>query len=147
MQSQKDGDAINAGQNVVVGGLVVQILFFGFFLIVAITFHRRLQKSLTSRSVLPSIPWHKHILVLYLTSILILERSVFRIIEYVQGNDGYILRHEAFLYTFDGVLMLGLVVLFNVVHPSEIYALLKGGKASRGLLKMEMVGKPNDEVV
>ena len=63
-------------------------------------------------------------------------RSVIRMVEYAQGNAGYILTHEAFLYIFDAVPMLGVMTLLNVVHPSEIYALLRGGKVSRGGLKL-----------
>lgn len=47
-------------------------------------------------------------------------RSVFRVVEYLQGNAGYLLSHEVFLYIFDAVLMLGVMVLFNWVHPSEV---------------------------
>lgn len=36
------------------------------------------------------------------------------------GNNGYLLRHEYFLYVFDATLMLGVMVLFNIVHPSEV---------------------------
>ena len=38
--------------------------------------------------------------------------------------------HEAFLYIFDAVLMFGVVLLFNIVHPSEINAWLRGGRFS-----------------
>lgn len=51
--------------------------------------------------------------------------SVFRAIEYLQGFDGYLLRHEAYLYIFDAVLMFLVMVLFNYIHPSEI--LSRGG--------------------
>ena len=67
-------------------------------------------------------------------------RSIFRVVEYVQGNAGYIMSHEVFLYIFDGILMLGVMVLLNVVHPSEIYALRRGGKVSRGGLKLYDIG-------
>lgn len=33
---------------------------------------------------------------------LILARSVFRVIEFMQGNDGFIMSHEYMLYIFDG---------------------------------------------
>jgi hypothetical protein len=36
------------------------------------------------------------------------------------GNNGYLLRHEVFLYVFDGVLMLAAMILLNVVHPSSL---------------------------
>lgn len=47
-------------------------------------------------------------------------RSVFRVIEYVQGNAGYLLSHEVFLYIFDALLMLAVMLLFNWNHPSEV---------------------------
>ena len=65
---------------------------------------------------------------MYIVSILILVRSVFRIIEYAQGNTGYILSHEYSLYVFDAALMFGVVLGFNAVHPSEVKAWLFGGK-------------------
>ena len=67
-------------------------------------------------------------------------RSIIRAVEYVQGNAGCTMSHEVFLYIFDGILMLGVMVLLNVVHPSEIYALRRGGKVSRGGLKLYNIG-------
>ena len=42
------------------------------------------------------------------------------------GNDGFLLRNEVFLYVFDAVLMLGVMVLVNLVHPGEIAAMIRG---------------------
>jgi hypothetical protein len=66
------------------------------------------------------LPWKRHLYALYGSSALILVRSLFRVIEYLQGNSGYLLRHEVFLYVFDALLMLGVLVLFNWIHPSEV---------------------------
>lgn len=96
--------AVQRGEHIVVGGLVVQLLFFGFFLIAALLFHYRLGKKSTSHSPAADVPWEKHLIVLYIASTLIMVRSIFRIVEYVQGNGGYLLRHETFLYIFDAVL-------------------------------------------
>lgn len=67
-----------------------------------------------------TVPWERHLLVLYVASALIMVRSVFRIAEYVMGWDGFLLNHEVFLYIFDAVLMFITMVLFNFWHPSEI---------------------------
>ena len=69
---------------------------------------------------------------LYAASGLIMFRSIFRVVEYVQGNNGYLLRHEYFLYIFDAVLMLVVMVLFNFIHPSEVTDIYKrrGGAAA-----------------
>jgi hypothetical protein len=67
-----------------------------------------------------NLPWKRHLYALYGSSALILVRSLFRVIEYLQGNSGYLLKHEVFLYVFDAILMLAVMVLFNWIHPSEV---------------------------
>jgi hypothetical protein len=57
-------------------------------------------------------------IVLYVVSLLILVRSVFGLIEYAGGSDGYLISHELFLYIFDALLVLGvLVVLISFILP------------------------------
>lgn len=111
---------MHVGQDVVIAGLFTQVVSFGFFITVAVVFHTRLNKCPTAQSLDPKTPWLKHLCVLYAASALVMIRSVFRVIEYIQGNDGYILRHEAFLYIFDAVLMLAVMALLSVFHPSGI---------------------------
>jgi hypothetical protein len=123
-------EALDMGEHITIGGLVIQILFFGFFIVVSITFNMRMNKIPTSRSMISFNPWKKHLYTLYGGSALILIRSVFRLVEYSQGNDGYLIAHEWFLYVFDACLMLATMVLFAWFHPSEIWAMLNknGGK-------------------
>lgn len=64
---------------------------------------------------------------LYASSVLILVRSVIRVVEYIQGTDGVILSNEVFLYIFDGLLMFSVLVVFVVIHPSEVNCLLGRG--------------------
>lgn len=118
-------DSMETGENIVVGGLFIQIVFFSCFITVATIFHSRLRKNPTQRSMAQDIPWKKHLIALYIASTLILIRSIFRVIEYIQGNDGYLLRREVFLYIFDAVLMLGTMVILNIIHPSQITHVLK----------------------
>ena len=47
-------------------------------------------------------------------------RSVFRVVEYAQGSDGCLLHREVWLYIFDALLMVVVMLLFNVIHPSVI---------------------------
>lgn len=122
-------DSATTGEHIIIGGLLVQILFFSFFIIVAVVFHIRMQKVPTSKvlsSDTTAHVWRKHLFALYGGSLLILVRSVFRLIEYAQGNDGYLISHELFLYVFDALLMLLTTVLFAVTHPSEVNAMLRG---------------------
>ncbi|KAF7589559.1 hypothetical protein BBP40_004138 [Aspergillus hancockii] len=120
--------AMNTGENITVAGLCVQLVFFGVFIIVSITFHRRIRKNPTSQSAgtsfLPShwreTTWETVMLGLYSASILILIRSIFRLIEYAQGNDGYLISHEVFMYVFDAALMFITMVGMSVFHPSKV---------------------------
>lgn len=138
----KNGNSRTLGSNLVVGGLVIQLLFFGFFLIVALVFDRNISKTPTPRSTTPTVDWYKHSIALYVASVLIMIRSIFRVVEYVQGNDGYLLGHEYFLYIFDGVLMLGVMTVLNIVHPSEINAILRGGRFSVQAFKLSSMDGP-----
>lgn len=83
------------------------------------------------------LPWRRHMYVLYVASGLIMIRSVFRVIEYLQGNNGYLLRHEFFLYIFDALLMLVVMCLFNWVHPAQVTDLYRKRISERDMHIME----------
>ena len=117
----------STGERVIIGGLFVQIIFFGFFTISAVVFQARIAKSPTGRSKELHNLWHRHMLALYATSILILIRSVVRVVEYLQGYDGYLMKHEAFIYIFDALLMFVTMLVLQYEHPSEINCLVGRG--------------------
>jgi RTA1 like protein len=137
--------AYHNGSHIVVAGLLVQALFFACFLTVAILFDLSVHRAPTPASK-SLTPWRKHLKTLYFASSLIMIRSIFRVVEYIMGNDGYLLRHEYYLYVFDAVLMWGVMVVFNVVHPSEVNALLKGGRMVKGLKMVEVGGESFERV-
>ncbi|KAL4784533.1 RTA1 like protein-domain-containing protein [Aspergillus varians] len=116
------------GENIIVGGLFVQIIFFGFFVICSFIFQRRVHSHPAALANASSTPWMKHLWALYGSSILILIRSIFRVIEYLQGWEGYLLRTEAFIYVFDALLMWLVLVVFVLIHPSEVNCLLGRGR-------------------
>jgi len=154
IQASKTESGMKTGEKLIVIGLFIQLAFFGFFVIVAALFHTRLQKyGPTSRTVnLEALPWKRHLMALYISSGLILVRSIFRVIEYLMGNAGYLLRHEVFLYVFDAVLMLFVMLVFNYIHPSEVTELyherITGEKSahSRDVSDIELQPKNGREV-
>lgn len=114
MMSQEDSST--KGSNLVVVGLFVQIVFFGLFLITEVRF------SLGVNSVSPVLgragrTWKVLNWCLLLSSVLILIRSVVRVVEFIQGFDGYISEHEVFIYVFDAVPMYLVAVLFALAMP------------------------------
>ncbi|KAL8991708.1 MAG: hypothetical protein Q9169_007724 [Polycauliona sp. 2 TL-2023] len=120
--TKKEADSKTTGKWIIVGGLLIQLVFFGNFIVVAGRFHNNLHKSPTPISESGSIPWRRTLGFLYATSGLIMIRSVFRVVEYVQGDHGYLLRRELWLYIFDAALMAGVMLLFNAVHPNRVGA-------------------------
>jgi hypothetical protein len=114
-----DVASLNKGAHITVAGLFIQLLFFSLFVVVHVNFHSRLRGRPTTRSLM-GIPWEKHMFVLFAASLLVMVRSIFRVVEYLQGFDGYLLSHEVFLYIFDALLMFIMMALFNWSHPAEI---------------------------
>lgn len=129
MLASKNTDKITTGNYVVIGGLFLQVAFFGLFVVAATIFHFRLVRSPTVLAL--KRPWVKHMTVLYVVSILILVRSIVRGVEFIQGYDGFIASHEAFLYAFDGVPMFFAVVAMNVIHPKEVAMFVRKLKEDR----------------
>lgn len=108
------------GEKVIIVGLFVQIAIFGFFVVTSILFHRRILEEPTRAAIDGKIPWRRHLWVLYSTSALILVRSIFRVVEYLQGNGGYLISHEIFLYIFDTLLMALVMALFLVWYVDDL---------------------------
>ena len=107
------------GEKIIVSGLFVQIVMFTFFIITAGIFHSRITKS---PPVTTKVPWRRHLFVIYVTGGLILIRSVFRVVEYLQGNAGYLISHEIFLYMFDAVLMASVMAILAVCYIADLSA-------------------------
>jgi hypothetical protein len=78
-------EALHLGENIIIGGLVVQILFFTCFVVVAGIWHWRMLTMPTDKSMETEGLWKKSIYSLYAGSVLIWIRCVFRLIEYAQG--------------------------------------------------------------
>ncbi|KAE8337175.1 hypothetical protein BDV24DRAFT_167586 [Aspergillus arachidicola] len=118
--------AMNTGETITIVGLAVQLAFFSVFIVTSTIFHWRIYQNPTERSLIKDQPkwtettWVTIMGVLYVSSVLILVRSIFRLIEYAQGNAGYLISHEAFMYVFDSMLMFLTMVVMSFYHPSKL---------------------------
>ncbi|KAG9664742.1 putative C6 transcription factor, partial [Aureobasidium melanogenum] len=83
----------SSGNKIIIGGLVLQLLFFGFFMVSAVVFHRRMSGNPTTKVMAMPLPWKKHLHALYAGSIMILVRSLYRLIDARGAID--LKRHEA----------------------------------------------------
>lgn len=124
------GSAKNAeiGEWIIVSGLCVQLLFFGAFVITSLIFHCKIIRNPTEESkstisahgIFWPRDWRGLLFACYAASILILVRSVYRLVEFIQGNNGYLINHEVFLYVFDAAMMFMVMAVMNVLHPSVV---------------------------
>lgn len=120
IQSAGTLDFYNIGEKLIIAGLWVQICVFGFFVVTSLLFNYRVVKAPTEIATRGDIPWKRHLVVLYATSAIILVRSIFRVIEYLQGNKGYLISHEVFLYCFDALLMAIVMAIFLIWYVGDL---------------------------
>ncbi|KAK4235053.1 RTA1 like protein-domain-containing protein [Achaetomium macrosporum] len=109
---------------IVVVGLVAQLAALGVFLASGCwRLHVRLRRDpALSRAVLmdPGVNWTGYLVVVEIAAAMLLARSVVRGAEYLEGTDGVVARHEVFIYVFDALPMLAVIVGFLVLHPSRL---------------------------
>jgi hypothetical protein len=114
------GTMSKMGQNIVLAGLILQIVTFVLFMVTAVVFEKRMKAHSNPEATQGGLLWKKHLLSLYAVSAMILLRSVFRVIEYALGNDGYLLANEWPTYVLDAVPMFIAMICFAYWYPSEL---------------------------
>jgi hypothetical protein len=135
MQSSGGGMMANGsadlGKKLIVIGLFVQLAFFGCFIVVMTLFGYRIHTNPTvvSSSLKHTRPafgnWKHGLTVLAISSVLILVRSIYRIVEYIQGTGGYLQSHEVFLFAFDSVLILFSVIVLETNNFTRFFCSAK----------------------
>ncbi|KAI4598468.1 hypothetical protein KJ359_002878 [Pestalotiopsis sp. 9143b] len=120
LTAAKTADDVTLGEHIIICGLFIQIIFFGFFMIVALVFHRRISNHPTRGALMTDAPWKQLIYVLYLSSGLIMIRSVYRVAEYIMGSDGLLMSKELYLYCLDAAPMLLVAFSYNYFHPGRV---------------------------
>ncbi|KAL6713444.1 hypothetical protein ACLMJK_008909 [Lecanora helva] len=125
LQAAKNHSATRLGRVLVLVALLIQILAFGLFVLVAAICHSQILTRPTRRS--KQLPWKRHMLGLYIASGLILLRNAVRVVEYVQGYDGYIQHREWFLYVFDAAPMFCVMVVMAIIYAPSLFKQQRAG--------------------
>ncbi|GKU07406.1 rta1 protein [Fusarium langsethiae] len=145
IQSAGTLELYEMGEKIIIAGLLVQIVVFGFFVVTSFLFHWRLKKCPTPESLRGVVPWQRYLYVLYVSSFLILVRSIFRVVEYLQGNGGYLISHEIFLYVFDAILMALVMVILVVWYVEDLQKDTKTSDAENVELSAYETSELSDE--
>lgn len=173
LSAANTNSAIDLADNITLSGLILQIVIFLFFLAAAFTFHMRMHKQPTSAALdgplgehtglkggrLGKLTWKKLMISLYITSVLITVRNLFRVIEYGMGWDSYLLTNEWVLYVFDGVLMVLVLTIgitwYNpemskknipIVANGEVHRLESGQSPTGGRRNHRTTKNQHDEI-
>ncbi|KAF5629640.1 rta1 domain protein [Fusarium tjaetaba] len=116
---------LNLGKTLGLVGVSTQIAGFGLFTVSAIRFHfaaRRLSpdfaKDNQERHGIVK-KWQTLLIVVNVSCLLILVRSIYREIDFAGGKDGTTHQKEWYLYVFDTLPILLVVFLYNVFFPGS----------------------------
>ncbi|KAL3424030.1 RTM1 [Phlyctema vagabunda] len=120
LTSSDNANTAKLGENIILAGLCIQLALLVFFFATAVIFQVRLRRRPTRQSLASDAPWLQTLYMIYIASALIFARSVFRVVEYVEGQDGYSLTHEWTLYVFDAAPMLVVTFIFWFWYPGHI---------------------------
>jgi tellurite resistance protein TehA-like permease len=142
MQTSGDPAGVKQGNTIVIAGLGVQLGAFAIFILMAAVVHRRLNLEPTTTSLRTHVKWRKYFWLLYGVSTLIVVRSLFRMVEFVEGPESKVYGTEAYLYVFDAAIMCTVVVAMAVVHPGLLFRVIRkadvmGGDDSGFLLRSQ----------
>ncbi|OWT38398.1 hypothetical protein J008_04213 [Cryptococcus neoformans] len=122
------GELINIGVKCTLGGLLVQLACFGFFFTILTMFGIRLgrkhgqrprwgQDSFRETINCRARHWETLYCALGFSSICMIIRTIYRIIEYTGGSKGPLAENEACFYILDTIPMFFLVGIFVFVWP------------------------------
>ncbi|KAJ6015230.1 RTA1 like protein [Penicillium herquei] len=115
----------STGQGIVIAGLGLQVLSFCLFIATAYVFQTRMHRRPTEEAFEIGLPWKQHLYSIYAIGALVIVRSIFRIVEYAMGNQGYPLSNEWTLYVFDSVPMFASMVIFAIWYPGDLKPFLE----------------------
>jgi hypothetical protein len=148
----------NTGKNVILIGLAIQMITFGFFVLASIRFSFFLRNTLRDVPLPAERNWRLFLRIINVASVIILVRTVARFIEFVSGVNSYLESHEWFFYVFDSTLMWLVSAAFVVFHPGYFLPYLgirrkhkefskhaEGGFAGRFARGSTRIAIPGDE--
>ncbi|KAK2827864.1 hypothetical protein FQN49_007267 [Arthroderma sp. PD_2] len=111
-----EGNSKTTGENVLKGGLALQLITFSLFLALVARFHSR-AKAVSKNGIDSGL--FKVLLGIYISGFFIEVRCIYRLIEFILGIDGYPFRHEWPLYVLEASPMLLAMCTLAYFHPGK----------------------------
>ncbi|PWN47362.1 RTA1-domain-containing protein [Violaceomyces palustris] len=128
--AQIEGKDTMPGSRIIVAGLAIQLLGYLCFNVLLITFYRRVRKPTAENATLKD--WNQRLntflIATFLSSLLILVRSIFRLVEMSVGWIGAVAHHEWAFYAFDATPVAMAVLILNYYFPGDYLPKAKGSQ-------------------
>ncbi|PMD42094.1 RTA1-domain-containing protein [Hyaloscypha variabilis F] len=133
-----DPAAITKAKIILLGGLSTQLVALSLFIFTSWHVHSRIKKNPPELLLKDkSLRWQNYFRAIEVVTVLMIVRSLVRTIEYLQGEGGYVISHEVFLYACDAALMALVMLIFLIIHPGRFVQdarQLKGDQGENFLL-------------
>ncbi|OCT49005.1 putative RTA1 domain protein [Cladophialophora carrionii] len=110
-----EGNLKTVGTNVLLVGLCLQLATFTVFLAVLWMFGRRVASTKEAAGLDPCVK--KVVFGVWLAGFFVQVRSIYRVVEFAMGVDGYLFKHEWCLYVFEAVPMFVALAVLAFYHP------------------------------
>ncbi|KAJ5447369.1 RTA-like protein [Penicillium cf. griseofulvum] len=117
VQVTGDPNVMAIGKKVVLAGLIFSLVVFAFFIWIAATLHRRLQKTPTDLLIMNEIHWRRYMLALYIACFALMLRNLVRTVQFGASKSSDVNQKEWYIYVFDGFLMFFSMFVLAVYHP------------------------------
>ncbi|CZT02522.1 related to RTM1 protein [Rhynchosporium agropyri] len=114
--TDKDIEVAKKGLDTMKIGLIIQLICFGFFLVISIRFH---SVSKRFEQFWPDKQWPNFLWAINVAGTLIFVRCIYRLIEFSLGHDNYLITHEWNFYVFETCFILPVFFIFNWYHPAR----------------------------
>ncbi|KAI0801215.1 RTA1 like protein [Fomes fomentarius] len=125
--STNDPDKARLGSNIILGGLVVQIVSMSFFVLFMAEYAWRRAKDRPFHKTVHdtsegAMDRHMKMLIagICISTVLIYIRSVYRIIEFADGFNGTVAHNQVLFNVFDGMMVTLAMYTLNFMHPGQL---------------------------
>ncbi|CAI6084520.1 unnamed protein product [Clonostachys chloroleuca] len=116
-----DPQGVALGRTLIISGLITQLVALGLFSLILFISHRlAISESMGLKTTPITIFGSKYFHATYCVAGAMVVRSLVRGIEYLQGDKGFIIAHEIFIYLFDAAPMILVPVVYVFIHPGKL---------------------------
>ncbi|KAL5490530.1 hypothetical protein ACEPAI_5363 [Sanghuangporus weigelae] len=114
---QAQDDSADVGRIVLLIGIIVQSLSYVVFYFLFIHSHRTFCRD--DKFDEYNFPW-RLMHVLHVSSVSIIIRATYRVVELAEGNDGYLITHEVFFYVLDTIPLFFATAIYVFFWPGQM---------------------------